>query len=176
MTVFDGDWAKMIAEVLRSQPRKRELRLTSLGWVQRHEGAPNARACVRARARARARRGSHKVAPQGAGKNAKFATRRAPTTAKSGFLRAGNESGAGTLPVVGPAPLPSAAGPEPASRRVVGGCGGILLACERCAFSSWESPVLLAAIGAVLRSFLPSFRRKPPDKRLDTDLETGRTL
>ena len=68
------------------------------------------------------------------------------------------------------------AGPEPASRRVVGGCGGISLACERCAFCSWESPVLLAAIGALLRSFLSSFRGKPLDERLDTDWETGRTL
>ncbi len=65
MTVFDGDLTEMIAEVLRSQPRKRELRLTSLGWVQRHEDAPNARACVRACVRAW---GSNKVAPQGAGK------------------------------------------------------------------------------------------------------------
>ena len=111
---------------------------------------------TRARVRALPRGGSNKVAPHGAGKNAKFATCRAPTTAKSGFSRAGNESGAGTLPVVGPAPLPSAAGPEPASRRVVGGCGGISLACKM-RDCSWKFLVSLAAIGTFHRSFCLRF-------------------
>ena len=40
---------------------------------------------------------------------------------------------------------------------------------------SWKSLVCFAAIGALLRSFLLSFRRKPSDERLDADSETGRT-
>ena len=40
---------------------------------------------------------------------------------------------------------------------------------------SWKSLVCSAAIGALLRWFLASFRRKPSNERLDTDSETGRT-
>ena len=40
---------------------------------------------------------------------------------------------------------------------------------------SWKSLMCSAAIGALLRSFLASFRRKPSNERLDTDSERGRT-
>ena len=54
MTVFDGNWAEMIAGALRSQPRNRELYLVTFRRVQKHENAPRTgvlRACVRVRVR-----------------------------------------------------------------------------------------------------------------------------
>ncbi len=55
MTVFDGNWAEMIAGALRPQPRNREFYLVTFQRVQKHENSPRAgvlRACVRARVRA----------------------------------------------------------------------------------------------------------------------------
>ena len=163
----------MIAELLRSQPRRRELRLTSFGWVQKHEGAPNARACVRARARAWGVEQSCALGAPEKTRNSRRAAR--PLLQNLGFR--GREMKAGPEPSrwsAGPAAFGSGAGTRipQGSRGVRGDLAGVqnLRHCSR------ESLVLLAAIGVLLRSFLSSFRRKPRDERLDIGLDTARTL
>jgi hypothetical protein len=94
-SVLDGDLAESIAAMLRLQPRKWELCLASLGRVQKQEGGSPAHA------RVCARMGSRTSCVARRRKNAKFATPGAPTLAKSRFSGAGNESGDGTLPLVG---------------------------------------------------------------------------
>ena len=127
--------------------------------------SPSRGRAARVRARARARR-AHRRPPAAADvgawwqpKTANLATPDAPTSAKSAFFRVlllkrWNES-------------ELTRGINEDSRRI----SRRKILSDR----SWKSLVPPAAIGALLRSFLSSFRRKPSNERLDTDLETGRT-
>ena len=135
----------------------------SQGAKARERPSPGRAARVRARARARrAHRRPPAAADVGAWwqpKTANLATPDAPTSAKSAFFRVlllkrWNES-------------ELTRGINEDSRRI--NRRKILSDC------SWKSLVPPAAIGALLRSFLSSFRRKPSNERLDTDSETGRT-
>ena len=154
----------MIAGVLRSQPRKREFCLVTFRRAQKHENAPRTgvlRACVRARARR-----AHRRLPAAADvdawrqpKTANLATPGAPTPRNSR----------------------SARGRAPKDRNDSERTRGFNEDPRRnhtfkiLRDHSWKSLVRFAAIGALLRSFLSSFRRKPSNERLDTDVETGRT-
>ena len=155
----------MIAGALRSQPRTREFWLVTFRRARKHENALARACCARACARARARR-AHRRPPAAADvgawwqpKTANLATPDAPTLRNSGSGRGGASKNRN----------------ESERTRDINEDSGRNLTRRILRDRSWKSLVRSAAIGALLRSFLSSFRRKPSDERPDTDMETGRT-
>ncbi len=152
----------MIAGALRSQPRKREFCLVTFRRAQKHENAPRA-GVLRARTRARgADRRPPAAADVGAWwqpKTANLATSDAPTPRNQGSARG----------------RASKTRNESERTRGINENSKGIHRCRILRDRSWKSLVCTAAIGALLRSFLSSFRRKSSNERLDTDSEIGRT-
>ena len=158
MTVFDGNLTEMIAAVLRSQPRKREFCLVTFRRAQKHENAPRA-GVLRARVSAQEASSSRRRRCEVASENGEFSDARRADTAKSAIPRA----------------LFLKGGTRSECTRGINEDSKGIHRCKILRDRSWKSLVCSAAIGALLRSFLSSFRRKPSNERLDTDSETGRT-
>ena len=117
--------------------------------------------CARVRAR-----GAHQRPPAAADvgawwppKTANLATPDAPTLRNSGSGRGGASKNRN----------------ESERIRDINEDSGRNLTCRILRDRSWKSLVRSAAIGALLRSFLSLFRRKPSDERLDKGSEAGRT-
>ena len=158
MTVFDADLTEMIVGALRSQPCKREFCLVTVRRAQTHENAPRA-GVLRARVSAEEASSSCRRRCEAASENGEFSDARRADTAKSAIPRA----------------LFSKGGTRSERTRGINEDSRGIHRCKILRDRSWKSLVCSAAIGALLRSFLSSFRRKPSNERLDADSETGRT-